>query len=645
MSDYIDVDDLPASTVEDLDPTPEVPRSRLYWRELLLGLLLVVGVLGWSGWQWWHQQAIQTHYRIAQDAVSHLDLDTALVQFRAAAEYRDAASRATDLAKQITQRNTQYDVARAALQSQKWAEALKAIKAVEEVHPRYKNINTLRIEVERQVYRGSVAGSIALRDRGPQPGLYYRSSASWVWLQDSDRYSTILGSGVEGRLIYDVPGPGWQPGARPTPQPDYMADRPGSPELQGRQLMLATIENDNVTAIPIALDPAEYDFYSYGAQGVWALRYHDRSAQVQSGGMLTDISAYYDIDYQAYDNTVTRTVHLPGPGWFFTDLSADGKHALVAETNDGKSNSIYLSGPEGFDRTLVYTTSGSIIEALVSPDGKYVLVRTQTIRENALYVNRLIVLVDVEHRTQHILAVDDIKTSPPSNSYPARVYFATGGPYAGKILLMRLVDHELELQVINPAHPATPEVALPLGFASADELDAVGSVFLDQTPGKQLLFALQRRPGANPFSMGSSAIITQGVAGHNPVSTTLQLAPSDYLASIQVVGENLLYGTINIRGRADPSESSTYVLRSMPLSSLASADQRPITIFTDTMPIVTTIAPSNSAAAGPSLFAYLQGTQLRVRTYDGAVDVALENGVEKLYSMGVIRYSNQYWLR
>src|SRR6266496_6022345 len=88
--------DSPISVIEDLDPDPPVNGSRLRRRELILGLLLMLGVLAWSGAQWWNQQEMQSEYMAGQLAASAHDWDNALTHYTAAGGYRDSHDRANE---------------------------------------------------------------------------------------------------------------------------------------------------------------------------------------------------------------------------------------------------------------------------------------------------------------------------------------------------------------------------------------------------------------------------------------------------------------------------------------------------------------------------------------------------------------------
>src|SRR5437764_1031184 len=101
------------SSIEDLDPDPRPGRSA-HAREFLLGALLLLAAIGWSGWQWWHQQSLQNRYQIARQAAARQDWDSAQGNYVAAGEYRDARARAAEAAKMIANRDLEYTAAQAA---------------------------------------------------------------------------------------------------------------------------------------------------------------------------------------------------------------------------------------------------------------------------------------------------------------------------------------------------------------------------------------------------------------------------------------------------------------------------------------------------------------------------------------------------
>src|SRR5688572_20428089 len=99
--------------VEDLDPEP-LPAGRFARsREALLGVGLLVAVLLWAGWQWWHQDNMQRSYRSAQQAAAERRWDDAFAGYRAASGYMNADARATEVSKTITERDGHYSAARA----------------------------------------------------------------------------------------------------------------------------------------------------------------------------------------------------------------------------------------------------------------------------------------------------------------------------------------------------------------------------------------------------------------------------------------------------------------------------------------------------------------------------------------------------
>src|SRR6476469_9633099 len=90
-------DDPLISEVEDLDPDPTPRKGRLDVRELLLGCLLIVMTLGWAGWQWWQQDSKESSYRMGQEAEKESRWSEARSDYAAAADYRDATTRAASV--------------------------------------------------------------------------------------------------------------------------------------------------------------------------------------------------------------------------------------------------------------------------------------------------------------------------------------------------------------------------------------------------------------------------------------------------------------------------------------------------------------------------------------------------------------------
>src|SRR5688500_12539669 len=116
-----DLFDEPISIVEELDPEPEPSGGWMHLRELILGFLLLVGVLGWSGWEWWQQDQNQASYLIAQQAADEQDWDRALQYFERVKGFKDADVRASEMNKLVTERNRQYEIASSSAEKGDWA--------------------------------------------------------------------------------------------------------------------------------------------------------------------------------------------------------------------------------------------------------------------------------------------------------------------------------------------------------------------------------------------------------------------------------------------------------------------------------------------------------------------------------------------
>src|SRR5437773_243440 len=103
--------DEPISIIEDLDPEPP-PRSggRQGW-EIALGLLVLVAVLAFAGWQWLHENRQRDDYASGVEAISNHDWEEAQTYFASASGYRDADKQAQQATQNIAQRDSQYNTA------------------------------------------------------------------------------------------------------------------------------------------------------------------------------------------------------------------------------------------------------------------------------------------------------------------------------------------------------------------------------------------------------------------------------------------------------------------------------------------------------------------------------------------------------
>ncbi|HET6260952.1 MAG TPA: hypothetical protein VFG99_01785, partial [Chloroflexia bacterium] len=261
-------DEFAISTVEDLDPETE-PKGRLVQaRELVLGMLLILGVLAWSGWQWWDQDQKQQNYRLGQEAARERRWEDARNLYASASGYRDADKQREEADELIGKRNEEYQLALSAEKEGKWADCYRAVQAVNEIEPGYKESRRIGMEAQRHLYDAGLRDMIVQREGDQGRGLYYRLGDSWRYLAGSDQWSTVPGAGSRGRIIYDVAA-----SSRFSMEPRQT--RRGtlvSPRMDGRRLVAAFIEGDNIRFEDLQLDPAEFEFFIWGDKCVWGMR-------------------------------------------------------------------------------------------------------------------------------------------------------------------------------------------------------------------------------------------------------------------------------------------------------------------------------------------------------------------------------------
>ena len=440
------------SWVEDLDPEPPSRRAGVgQWRELVLGLVLLLAVVGWAGWQWWAQGRNEAEYTLGEQAIQANNLEEAETHFGSIPDYRDARSRAEGIARTIAERDADYSNLATSYQSGDWLGAYDAARKLRSIVPADEYPLSLFNGARENIYTEALSGTVFSRMDASPPGLYYRDGDTWVWFEGSDMRSRVRGLGPPGHMVYDVPGT--NPGKTFNTDPSFWPE--------GSKLMLATFAPDGVKFEPLSLDPAAFDYFIWGDNGVWGLKAKSPGSNVRVYGMQTDYMDH-DITYEAYGSPITAEMRAKGPAWIVLDFAPDGSRILLADVSNYSIShpltNLYLADADGTNPQLLYSYVGNFQRALFSPNSRYALV---TLYSRFPY--------DTKAGRQSIILFDTAGQQPPrllmdaDRSYDSTTYylvdtlastFVQSGPYAGQILVVKsLADQSTTISVIDPAAP------------------------------------------------------------------------------------------------------------------------------------------------------------------------------------------------
>ncbi|MDQ3706283.1 MAG: hypothetical protein M3437_13930 [Chloroflexota bacterium] len=642
--------DYELSVMEDLDPEPSGRATSVRAREVVLGVLLLVGVLGWAGWQWWHGESLRNSYERGRQAVIAQQWDEARSYFASANGYKDATARAGDAEKKIEERNKQYEIAAVHAEAGEWVVALKAAQAAAAIQPHYKDLDALITEAEKQVYREALNGTIARRLRD-DPGLYYRGADGWVRLENSDRWSDVRNYREDVPFLYDVPGPGWVPQPTPTSasvEGQSFEPESGSPQLAGRQLIAASFQGESVLRLErLSLDPALYNFYFTGKAGVWAI-HRSESSPRYPGLPIEGSIAGYEVDYEAYGSGLTSTVRI-APNMAVVDFGAQTGQLLLArfdpEAPETGGLELFIAGPDGSRPRLIYTTTGTIKTARFSPDGRYVLITTL---EHIEGVNGKMtaVLLDLEGDAEPRMLVEVAVAVSLSGSRMTwdessglRAVFLHSGHFANNVLLtINNRKSGSEIKLIDPEHPDWSRT-----LAAAHNTGSVYTpVFMhayEQPDGDSLVIYSAPRSGIDASATLSIARYDIALAQWTYVPVRVEtyeqviLSPerrpdnAPGFTSFMVVEDRLFYAAYSYN-----RNEWTTIFYSVPLADLGKKAPALTEVFQRTRSPESRSA-SSSWTPGPNLFVYTDEQHaLHVRTYDGAIDLVLERGVEFVLS-------------
>jgi hypothetical protein len=377
----------------------------------------------------------------------------------------------------------------------------------------------------------------------------------------------------------------------------------------------------------------------------------------------------YELGYEEFGSGITATISVM-PNMAVTDLGASGKHVLLVQLDrqaeDRGRARVYVAGPDGSLPRLVYTTTSGIKNARLSPDERYALVITVDHVEEERG-RMAAVLVDLESDVPpRTLAENDAMVyfgdtwMHVDQAMGVSATFLRQGYFKNK-LLIATIDwdassrrYATNISLIDPEHPNwTKSVAripaegqmgwgLPI-FEQRDSNALVIHADYDDNPylpGKPVTSALsivQFAPRQAPWTyIPVQPLSYERVYLASPQKSGYRPGFSNFM----VAGKHLIYSANTAYG----SDFTTTFYR-VPLLELGKTDPERTEVFSVTRHGGNYAGPS--VAMGAGMFAYVdEGNALHARTYDGAVDVVLERGVQFLRSDGDVGYSFfTSWLR
>jgi hypothetical protein len=628
----------PVSTVEDLDPRPAPRKNDVEVRELLLGLLLLLAIIGWAVWQTQQQEGTATLYRLGQQAEKEGKWGEALGRYSAAPDYPGAADGVTRVTRIIKGLQEHIVSARWYAQEEQWASALLSVQSAGGIDPNYGNLASIEAEARAHVYSQAVQGAVVMREVDGLPALYYRSTTEWVPLPGSDGLSRVLASNGTSRFLYDIPV-SWSTPDSVSPGPAEEAQSPGE-RLKDRRIAAALFDEGPPRFYTLSAGMNVYPRFKIGLRGVWGIPGSRTVRGDQSDMFSGEWPLGEPVGYQGFGSQTMTPLQLPGPDWVALQVEARAGRLLVADLT-GDIVNVCVSAADGYNPYLVYSTDGALWDFLVSPDGRYVvLVIWHRITDPVQ--QQLAVLLDLRRQSQRGLVKSDISTGTetPRNYFNPQVIagFLNSGMLAGKVLAARFSTDATTLSIFDPDRPGEPPVVSTLPAIPAFDLrvSEVNSVGDDAWP---VITWEKDSGGASPPT--GEVVAARFAPGNVAVTRTLTLqAESDVMAA-GVRGDYMIWTArkraVNVDGSKSAVQPVTFY--SLPLRDLDQSQPHPTTFFNRPVPDPaqsrSVLGIDSSVSLGPEMLAYIEGTNLRARTYDGAVDVLLERGV--------VRFEGSTW--
>jgi hypothetical protein len=653
------------SVIEELDPE-HGGRGEGLRGDLLLGglLLLVVALL--VGWQWWHQDYQSSQYRAGQEAAGRSDLDAALHYYSEATGYSDADALAKNVREQIAERDRLYGLLVQYAAEGRWLPALRDIRAAARIQPGYRDLEAREKTALENVYADALGGTVALRVGADPPGLYYRAPSGWVWLEGSDQRSQVLGGGTPDRILFDAPNhllPA-------TPTPGIGAVNQQGDAYKGRRIVAAEVVSDALRYTPVPVDPSYFSPYVGGKDGFWAVRYADSALENEeyTNALVTFSLNSTEIVYQPYLAAAGAVVQLTATeaistGSTIMAVDPGSNRYLLAEWTDASSFgpdedtviNLYMAAAGESTKQLVYTLrGGSLQSAMLSPGGRYVVVKANeelTWAQERYHAITTSLIDTAEGGRTQMLATARSNTVP--NYEPQETMqsaFVQRGAFAGKLLLAQHIAGTANGQLsgaVTNIRLIDPEVAMTaeqgdytLGKAMVRVRGTVRHIWRIVEQDEDGLVLIGRsQDNESYFAPTQRMIVFQ--LGREPEIYDMEANGDGQLLAAGMTGCHIIWTNQQYEGEGKPVPVRSVYSMHRPGEGESESNGEPRQVFTTRgeMPAGGHLYDSfNSINLGEKVLAYIRDGELHARTYEGEVDLMLENGVSTIFEDDVFSY-------
>ncbi|HYP18770.1 MAG TPA: hypothetical protein VEY08_01750 [Chloroflexia bacterium] len=640
---FDDFEDIGISVMEELDPEPQPKSGSFYAREFVLGVLLVLAVLGFAGWQWWQTEYRQGNYALGEQAARRFDWDEASARFSAADGYRDAGTRAQAASERVRERDEHYSHGMDHFNGGRWAAALVELRAVAEVQPDYRDVTSMQAAAEKQVYRDALLGSVAMRPDADPPGLYYRAGWDWIWLEGSDEQSLPWGQGTTDHLLYDAPVEGWVPPTRANRRNLGQDGR----ELDGRRLMVASFGGGNAPGVDFRELPfklSDFHFFEWHHEGVWGIRYADAVApRVGEPGPVRDrINYIQQITYHAFGTKIMRSTNAAyyGMNVALMSYNRNGDGLLLANWTrheDGTfTTDLYLNSLTNGESRLLYSHNGGFGSASFSDDGRYVFLTTYKSSDDALE-DRLHLLIDTTEARPPRVLLQQIGLRTTNEYYMLNELVTDAqllerSPASGKLFFTYWMSSTNYISMLDPDGPG---LAQPL--ASVKGLGRIQWTAASTEGPDVVLWGVGTTGVRTAVTPGQQALVVVTIPPDGPpVVAQMDMGELSNITMIAQRGADLVY---LLYGYTREGQLKQAELRSVPLLGAGQGRLESTLLSTYTYPSRGKgrfyFDEDFRFSFGPGMLAYLDGSTLRAVTYDGQTDLALEGDVAALFRVGV----------